>query len=159
MVNQSRDTIIKGDTLSGSTQINNQGRAAQSGNNTAADKLLLKVKRSWWNYFWYLFFCWLIVPLIIGLWKRAGLTLIVHENKVILERGFLSKQITQVLITDIRSVDTKQGFGQRILRIGDIMIGTAAMGGYEIVADGMPDPRGIAALIMQQRKLRGGNND
>jgi uncharacterized membrane protein YdbT with pleckstrin-like domain len=141
------------DTVSAGARMDSGVRAI------AADKPLLKARRSWWTYFWYLFFCWLIVPLIIALWKRASLTLSVYENKVILERGVLSKQVTQVLISDIRSVDSRQGFGQRILRIGDILIGTAAMGGYEIVATSLPDPRGIAALIMRQRQLRGGSQD
>ena len=122
-------------------------------------KLLLEARPSWWNFFWYFVFGWLIVPVIIALWKRAGLVLRVYSDKVMLERGVLSKHITQVLISDIRSVDTKQGVIQRIFRIGDIMIGTAGISGYEIVAQGLPDPRGIVDLILEQRQKSIGTND
>jgi len=104
-------------------------------------------------------FGWLIVPVIIALWKRAGLVLRVYSDKVMLERGVLSKHITQVLISDIRSVDTKQGVIQRIFRIGDIMIGTAGISGYEIVAQGLPDPRGIVDLTLEQRQKSIRTND
>ena len=122
-------------------------------------KLLLEARPSWWNFFWYFVFGWLIVPVIIALWKRAGLVLRVYSDKVMLERGVLSKHITQVLISDIRSVDTKQGVIQRIFRIGDIMIGTAGISGYEIVAQGLPDPRGIVDLILEQRQKSIRTND
>ncbi|HEX7364478.1 MAG TPA: PH domain-containing protein [Dehalococcoidia bacterium] len=117
-----------------------------------AEKPLLKAKPSWWNYFWYLFFSWLIVPLIIALWKRAGTVFYVYPERVVLERGVLSKHISQVLISDIRSIDTKYSFIERMVRVGDIWIGTAGMSGYEIVAEGMPNPKGVANLILKQRQ-------
>ncbi len=128
----------------------------QKGDQTAksarADKPLLKAQPSWWNYFWYLFFSWLIVPLIIALWKRAGTVFYVYPERVVLERGVLSKHISQVLISDIRSIDTKSSFIERMFRVGDIWIGTAGMSGYEIVAEGMPNPKGVANLILKQRR-------
>ncbi len=123
------------------------------------DKLLLETRPSWWNFFWYFVFGWLIIPMFIALWKRAGLVLRVYNDKVVLERGVLAKHITQLLISDIRSVDTKQGVFQRILRIGDIMIGTAGIAGYEIIAQGLPDPTGIVNLILEQRQRNKGTND
>ena len=121
-----------------------------------AVKPLLKAHPSWWNFFWHLVFCWLIIPLVIALWKRAGLLLCVYEDRVVLEKGVLSKHITQLLIPDIRSVDTKQGVMQRILGVGDVLIGTAGFAGYEITAQGLPNPRDIADLILRQRqRIRG----
>ncbi len=128
----------------------------QKGDQTAksarADKPLLKSQPSWWNYFWYLFFCWLIIPLIIAVWKRAGTVFYVYPERVVLERGVLSKHISQVLISDIRSIDTRSSFIERMFRVGDIWIGTAGMSGYEIVAEGMPNPKGVANLILKQRR-------
>lgn len=123
------------------------------------EKLLLQARPSWWNFFWYFVFGWLIIPVFIALWKRAGLILRVYDNKVVIERGVLSKHITQVLISDIRSVDTKQGIMHRILKIGDVMIGTAGISGYEIIAQGLPDPVGIVNLILGQRQRNKGTND
>ena len=102
---------------------------------------------------------WLIIPLIVALWKRAGLVLRVTEEKVILERGVLSKEIKEIFIPDIRTIDVKQSLLQRIFRIGDIMIATAGTDGYEDVIYGLPDPKGIKALISSQRQKRLASND
>jgi uncharacterized membrane protein YdbT with pleckstrin-like domain len=124
-----------------------------------AEQPLLKVRPSWWNFFWYLVFSLLIIPLIIALWKRASLVLYVYQGRVVIERGVLSKHTTQVLISDIRSFDIKQGVMQRMLRVGDILIGTAGMSGYEIETRGLPNPKGISDLILKQRQLIKGTND
>jgi len=50
-----------------------------------AEKLLLETHPSWWNFFGYLFFSWLIIPLLIALWKRVGLKLKVYADRVVLE--------------------------------------------------------------------------
>lgn len=134
-------------------------RSQEQDKSTRAEKPLLKAHPSWWNFFWHLAFGWLIIPLIIALWRRAGLLLCVYQDRVVLKRGVLSKHITQVLISDIRSLDTKQGVVQRIFRVGDILIGTAGMSGYEIVAKGLPNPNGIADLTLRQRQWSKGAND
>ncbi len=120
------------------------------------DRLLLKTRPSWWNFFWHLVFFWLVIPLIVALWKRASLTLQVTEERVILERGILNKEIKEIFITDIRTIDVKQTLGQRIFGIGDIMIATAGTSDYEDVARGLPNPKRIKDLIIAQRqKLTG----
>lgn len=127
-------------------------QSRQQANSAKAEKLLLEAHPSWWNFFWYLFFSWLIIPLVIALWKRAGLKLYVYQDRVVLERGVLSKHISQIMISDIRSVEAKYSLWQRMFRLGDILIGTAGVAGYEIVAQGLPNPRGIADLILKQRR-------
>jgi uncharacterized membrane protein YdbT with pleckstrin-like domain len=121
--------------------------------------LLLEVRPSWWNFFWHLLFSWLIVPLIIALVKRSSLILRIYDDRIVLETGFLSKDVTEVFIADVRAIDLKQTFFQRIFKIGDIMIGTAGADGYEQVACGVPDPRAIKELIISQRRKMKGTND
>lgn len=122
------------------------------------ERVLLEAKPSWWNFFWYILFSWLVIPIAVVLWKRAALTLRVTEDKVILDRGVLSKHTKEIFISDIRTIDVRQSFLQRIFNIGDIMIATAGTGGYEEVANGLPDPRGIKDLISHLRlKSRGSN--
>jgi len=57
-----------------------------------------------------------------------------------------------VLISDIRSVDTKYNVWQRMFGLGDILIGTAGISGYEIVAEGVPNPRCISDLMRMKRR-------
>jgi len=118
----------------------------------SGEKLLLEARPSWWNFFWHFVFFWLIIPLIIALWKRRALVLRVYESRVSLEKGVLSKNFVELFIKDVRTINIKQGLLQRIFRIGDVMIATAGTAGYEIVASGLPGPKRIKDLIIGQRQ-------
>jgi uncharacterized membrane protein YdbT with pleckstrin-like domain len=121
--------------------------------------LLLEVRPSWWRFFWHLAFFWLIVPLIIALWRRSALVLRVYDDRVVVETGVLSKDIKEIFIADVRAIDVSQTFFQRIFKTGDIMVATAGIEGYEEVARGVPDPRGIKELIISQRRKSKGTDD
>jgi uncharacterized membrane protein YdbT with pleckstrin-like domain len=121
--------------------------------------LLLEVRPSWWGFFWHLAFFWLVIPLLIALWKRAALILRVYEDRVVVETGVLSKDIKEVFIADVRAIDISQTFFQRIFKTGDIMIATAGVEGYEEVARDVPDPRGIKELMISQRRKGKGTDD
>ncbi len=116
------------------------------------EELLLEARPSWWNFFWHFVFFWLIIPPIMALWKRSALVLRVYEDRVSLEKGVLSKNFTELFIKDIRTINIKQGIVQRIFRIGDVMIATAGTSGYEHFAYGLPGPRRIRDLIIEQRQ-------
>lgn len=117
-----------------------------------AEKLLLEARPSWWNFFWHFVFFWLIIPLIIALWKRWALVLRVYEGRVSLEKGVLSKNFTELFIKDIRTINIKQGLVQRIFKVGDVMVATAGTAGYEIFAYGLPHPRRVRDLIIEQKQ-------
>ncbi|MFQ6052069.1 MAG: PH domain-containing protein [Candidatus Hydrothermarchaeota archaeon] len=118
------------------------------------DERLLEVRASWWNFFWHIAFAWLIIPLVVALWKRASLVFRVYEDRIVLERGVLSKEIKEIFITDIRTIDVRQSFIQRIFNIGDLMIATSGTSGYESIAYGLPDPKGIKDVIIAQRRSK-----
>jgi uncharacterized membrane protein YdbT with pleckstrin-like domain len=116
------------------------------------ETLLLEAKPSAWNFFWYWFFFWLIVPPIIAAVKRASTVLRIYDDRVSLEEGFMRKEVTDVFIADIRGVEVKQGLWQRMFGLGDILIGTAATGGWEDYVCGLPDAMKIRDLILAQRR-------
>lgn len=114
-------------------------------------ELLLDARPSWWNFVVYLLFFWLIIPLLIVLWKRADLRLLVYSDRIILEKGVLSRNLTEVFISDIRTVNITQTFLQRVFNVGNISIASAGIAGYEEVAKGMPNPLKIRELIVELR--------
>ncbi len=114
------------------------------------NRLLLEVRPSWWHFFWYFVFSWLIIPLLVAIWQKRALVLRLYDDRVFLEKGVLSKNYTEVFIKDIRTVNVKQGLTQRIFNIGDVMIATAGTFGYEVAAYGLPDPVHIKNLIIEQ---------
>ncbi|MFH1969116.1 MAG: PH domain-containing protein [Verrucomicrobiota bacterium] len=116
------------------------------------EDLLLEVEPSWWHYFWFLVFGWLLIPLVIALWKQASLTLRVFPDRVVLETGLVSKRVVDLAITDINTVEIIQSFFQRLCRIGDIKMATSGVAGYELVARGLPHPQRINEVVAAQRR-------
>ncbi|MBI2441288.1 MAG: PH domain-containing protein [Lentisphaerae bacterium] len=119
---------------------------------TYDDELLLEVEPSWWHYFWYLAFAWLLIPLLIAVWKQASLTLRVYRDRVVLETGLLAKRTVDLAITEINTVEIHQTFFQRLLRIGNIKMATSGVEGYELIARGLPRPQRINEIVATQRR-------
>ena len=126
-----------------------------------ANEPLLVARPSWWNYWGWLLFAWLLIPFGVAWWKRRGLTLTIMPERVVLERGVLSKQSTNLFISDVRAVEVRQSVLQRIFKIGTVVIDTAAGDtSNEIVASGMPNPAAIKDLLITRRQaLKKGSNE
>lgn len=98
-----------------------------------------------------LLFTLLLVSIIgwigIGIWWVAhkGERLALSEREVLMERGLLSKQRTQVALSSIRSVRITQSLAQRIFDVGNVELFSA--GDYaEIAVKSMPRPGVIRAI-------------
>lgn len=115
-------------------------------------EVLLEVEPSWWHYFWYLVFGWLLIPLVIALWKQASLTLCVYPDRITLETGLVRKRLVDLALTDVNTVEVTQSFFQRLCRIGDIKMATSGVEGYELVARGLPHPKRINEIVAAQRR-------
>jgi uncharacterized membrane protein YdbT with pleckstrin-like domain len=120
-----------------------------------ADTPLLEARPSWWNFTLHLLFFWLIAPLIIAIVRRNSLVLRVYEDRVSLEKGLMSKEVTDVFITDITGIEITQGVLQRMFGLGDVLVGTSAVSRWDDAARGLPNARGIRDLILAQRKKVG----
>lgn len=83
-----------------------------------------------------------------------GTSLVVTERRVTLRRGILSKATSDLLLSDIRNVQVRQGVLQRVFDVGDIGLSSAGQAGIEIEVAGIPHPRRVAALIDGHRPLR-----
>lgn len=110
---------------------------------------------SYWNYFWTIVLGVLLTPLVgVGLLFLAWACICVKTTsyiatsaRVIAKTGWLNIHQTEVRIEDIRAVNVKRSFMQRILGIGDVAIGTAATEGAEIVMRSVVDPDGFVAQV------------
>lgn len=81
-------------------------------------------------------------------WLRAkGERLALSDREVLMERGLLAKQRTEIALSSIRSVRITQTFGQRIFDVGNVELFSAG-DIAEIAVKSMPRPgriRNIAA--------------
>jgi hypothetical protein len=121
----------------------------------SSGELLREVRPSWMGLFWYLFFFFLIVPLLIALWKRYSFVMRIYADRVSIEEGLLTKEFTEFFIKDIRSIDVSQSVTGRIFDVGDVTISTAATVDAAEVAEGVPHPTQIRDLLIGQRQRIG----
>src|SRR5438477_13014573 len=58
--------------------------AAQDGALKAveAQTVLMEVRPSWWNFGWHLLFFWLVVPLLIALYRRHSFVMRIYSDRV-----------------------------------------------------------------------------
>jgi hypothetical protein len=120
----------------------------------ASNEVLAEVRPSWWGYFWYLFFFWLIIPPIVAWFQRGATVLRVFPNRITIERGLFSKCYQDYHPRDIRSIDIDQSFLQRMVGIGDMTISTAATVEAADHLNSIPDPKEVRDLILAQRDNR-----
>ncbi|AOF97964.1 MULTISPECIES: PH domain-containing protein [unclassified Sphingobium] len=85
--------------------------------------------------------------LVIAVWwvMHKGERLALSEREVLLERGLLSKQRTEVALGSIRSVRITQSLGQRLFDVGHVEMFSAG-DVAEIAIKNMPRPGRIRAL-------------
>ena len=102
--------------------------------------------------------CLLLIPvfglglLILVFWYlgNKATKLSITDRDVLLERGLLSKERSEVSINSIRTTKVTQSFFSRMFGVGAIEIYTAG-DTAEIVASGMPSPNKIRDIIKQQQ--------
>ena len=70
----------------------------------------------------------------------------ITEDRVEVERGILSKERTELSISNIKSINVKQTLFQRMFGVGDIQIFTAG-DKPEMVLEGLPDPLDVKKLL------------
>ena len=117
-----------------------------------AQAVLLEVRPSWWNFGWHLLFFWLLLPLLIALYRRHSFVMRIYSDRVSVEEGFWSKESSEFFIKDIRSIDVRQGVWGRLVDIGDVTISTAATVDAAEMAPGVPQPKRIKELLIAQRQ-------
>jgi uncharacterized membrane protein YdbT with pleckstrin-like domain len=142
-----------------------------------SEEILLKVRPSWWNFSWHwvvlliavlvLFFLvprdyWNVGWLVIGTWllfstlhslyHRKSFVMRIYSDRVTIVEGFLSLEISEFFIRDIRSIDVRQSVWGRIVNIGDLTISTSATSEASEVAEGVPGPNRIKDLLITRRR-------
>lgn len=114
--------------------------------------VLMAVRPSWWNFGWHLLFSWLLVPLLVALYRRHSFLMRIYSDRVSIEEGFWAKETSEFFIKDIRAIDVRQGLWGRFAGIGDVTISTAATVDAAEEARGVARPQGIKELLITQRQ-------
>jgi uncharacterized membrane protein YdbT with pleckstrin-like domain len=97
-------------------------------------------------------FCWLIIPLLVALYRRHSYLMRIYSDRVSVKEGFYAKETSEFFIKDIRAIDVRQGIWGRLVGIGDITISTAATVDAAETAKGVPQPNEIKDMLISQRQ-------
>ncbi len=98
--------------------------------------------------------CVIVIGIFIIIWallERSNTVFTISNRRVSAKRGILSRTTQEVLISDIRTINTTQTFTERIFGIGTVHVGSAGTGGLEVVFDGIPGADGVKDIISNQR--------
>jgi uncharacterized membrane protein YdbT with pleckstrin-like domain len=94
-----------------------------------------------------------IVLILLPWWLLASNTrLTVTNERVTFKTGILAKNIREIFLSDIRSIEINQTFQQRILNTGKVEISSAAAADAEISISGIPNPYEVKRLIDEYRR-------
>ena len=78
---------------------------------------------------------------------RNSILYTITNKRVKVKRGILGNKVDEIDIDHIRNVSLRQNFSAKIMKYGDVLIGTAGTGGYEIIIEKIDNPEETVALI------------
>ena len=76
----------------------------------------------------------------------------ITTSRSILRKGILSKSTSEISHSDVRYINCKQSFFQRLLKVGKVGISSAAQSNIELEISGIKAPQEVAAKIRELRK-------
>jgi uncharacterized membrane protein YdbT with pleckstrin-like domain len=113
----------------------------KSTTNEEEEKTILECHPSWWQYAGLLTIGILLSVVVVGLFiilyvylKRNSTTYRITDRRIIAQQGIFTKSREDISLKDIRAINVKQSFKERMLKLGSISIITAAGAeGYEVM--------------------------
>ncbi len=90
--------------------------------------------------------------LLVWWLQVINIKLTVSNERIAFRKGILSKNVLEVFLSDIRSVEIEQTVTQRIMGTGRIEISSAASSEAEIIVNGIPDAYEVKKIIDEHRR-------
>ncbi len=109
------------------------------------------------SLFWFLLFAPMAlggVALISWWWvDRLGASLEITTKRTIMHHGILSKSSSEVVHDNIRNIQVRQTFLQRVMKVGEIGISSSGQDGIELQINHLKDPDNLRKIIDLYRPL------
>jgi len=88
-------------------------------------------------------------------WKlrTLGEGMILTNKRIVDREGFFRRETSEIRYSDIKNVQIRQSFMQRLLGVGTIAISTAAEHEDEVAMDDVPRPDEVARIVDLYRQL------
>jgi uncharacterized membrane protein YdbT with pleckstrin-like domain len=92
-----------------------------------------------------------LVLLLIWWIQNLSTRLIVTTEQTTLRRGILSKYTNDVFHANVRNIQIRQTFMQRMFDVGWVGISSSGQAGLEIEVNGIPHPERVKQIIDDHR--------
>lgn len=92
-----------------------------------------------------------LVLLLVWWIDSLGTTLTVTNDQTTLRKGILSKHTNDVFHRNVRNIQVRQSFLQRIFNVGWVGISSAGQSGLEIEVSGIHNPDRVKEIIDEHR--------
>ena len=76
--------------------------------------------------------------------------MILTDKKIIKREGLLSKYTAEISYRDVKSIQIKQSFWQRVFKVGTIGIASSGQYALVLVFHGQQDPEGLKDRIEKE---------
>lgn len=92
-------------------------------------------------------------PIILAPWwlRCKGTCITVTDSRLVLRQGIFAKHTTEIYHDDVRHVELRQSFFNRIMGVGTISIASAGTGGVELRVEGIRNPTRVKEIIDRHR--------
>ena len=93
--------------------------------------------------------------ILLAYWyvQTLGTTLTVTNDQTTLRKGILSKYTNDVFHENVRNIQVRQSFFQRMMGVGWIGISSAGQSEIEIAVNGIPNPHRVKEIIDEHRNI------
>ena len=98
-----------------------------------------------------LFFGIGLLFIIYALLDRNTKLYTLTNKRVMAKAGIISRQVNEVGIRDIRSINVKQGILERLFGLGSVEIASAGTAGVEVKFTGVSNPMRVRDLIRREK--------
>ncbi len=107
-------------------------------------------KKSAWGAvsIWTILFCWLIIPIVVMIFKIIALkfeTIEFYDEKVVQRSGIIAKRERQSLLTNVTSVSVNQSVLGRIFNYGDVQVDL--IGKWDVNTNGISNPHKLKEFL------------
>lgn len=93
-----------------------------------------------------------LIPLLVWWIQVKGTKLTVTNEQSTLRKGILSKNTNDVFHRNVRNIQIRQTFMQRMFDVGWVGISSAGQAGLEIEINGLPHPEKVKQIIDDHRE-------
>ncbi len=89
------------------------------------------------------------LSLLVWWLQEYNTTLTITNKRTIYQKGIFSKQNIEIFHRNVRNIETKQSFFDRVFGVGSISIASSGQDGYDIIVKGIRDSEDIKQKINQ----------